>query len=58
MMAHGQMDPLIPIFKGIETRQALTGLGYAVDWHEYPMAHTVCAEEIEDIRSWLLKVLT
>ncbi|MGD1970883.1 MAG: dienelactone hydrolase family protein [Desulfobacterales bacterium] len=56
MMAHGQTDPVIPLPKAIETRQALTGLGYAVDWHEYPMPHAVCAEEIEDIRTWLLKI--
>ena len=58
MMVHGQMDPVIPVLKAVETRQALTGLGYAVDWHEYPMPHTVCADEIEDIRAWLLAILT
>ncbi|MGD2023749.1 MAG: alpha/beta hydrolase [Desulfobacterales bacterium] len=57
MMAHGQTDPVIPLPKAIKTRQALTGLGYAVDWYEYPMPHAVCAEEIEDIRAWLLKIL-
>ncbi len=58
MIAHGQADQVIPLVKAIETRQALTGLGYAVDWHEYPIPHTLCAEEIDDIRVWLLKVLT
>ena len=57
MMAHGQSDPVIPLPKAIETRQALGDLGFAVDWHEYPMPHAVCAEEIEDIRTWLLTVL-
>ncbi|MGD2096665.1 MAG: dienelactone hydrolase family protein [Desulfobacterales bacterium] len=57
MMAHGQSDPIIPLPKALETRQALSDLGYAVDWHEYPMPHSVCAEEIEDIRLWLLKIL-
>ena len=57
MMAHGQSDPVIPLRKAIETRQALGDLGFAVDWHEYPMPHSVCAEEIEDIRTWLRKVL-
>ena len=56
MMAHGSMDPMIPIAKAIRTRQELTRLGYHVSWHEYPMAHAVCAEEIHDIRSWLLKI--
>ena len=58
MMAHGQSDPVIPLSKALETRQALVELGYAIDWHEYPMPHSVCAEEIEDIRTWILKVLT
>jgi phospholipase/carboxylesterase len=58
MMAHGQMDPVIPVAKAIETRQELTRLGYAVRWHEYPMQHSVCADEIGEIRSWLIEILT
>jgi phospholipase/carboxylesterase len=57
MMAHGQMDPVIPVGRAIETRQELTRMGYAVRWHEYPMQHTVCADEIQEIRSWLLQIL-
>jgi phospholipase/carboxylesterase len=57
MMAHGTYDPTVPIDKGIRTRQELTRLGYEVSWHEYPMPHAVCGEEIQDIRSWLLKIL-
>jgi phospholipase/carboxylesterase len=58
MIAHGQMDPVIPLAKAIETRQELTRLGYAVSWHEYPMPHTVCADEIHQIRLWLIQVLS
>jgi len=57
MMAHGQMDPVIPIVKAIETRQELTRLGYPVRWHAYPIQHTVCANEIREIRSWILQIL-
>ncbi|RYY74372.1 MAG: carboxylesterase, partial [Comamonadaceae bacterium] len=32
-------------------------LGYAVDWHTYPMEHSVCLEEIADIGAWLRRVL-
>ena len=56
MMAHGTMDPVIPIGNAIRTREALKRLGYHTRWHEYPMMHEVCAEEIRDIRSWLLNV--
>jgi phospholipase/carboxylesterase len=56
-MAHGQFDPVIAVSAGQQSRDALKSLGYAVDWHEYPMAHSVCPEEISDIRRFLFKVL-
>ena len=52
-MAHGQMDPLIPIVRGITSREALKALGYRVEWREYGMGHQVCPEEIADIGRWL-----
>jgi phospholipase/carboxylesterase len=55
-MAHGSFDPVLPISLGQQSRVALQGAGYDVEWHEYPMAHAVCAEEIRDIRNWLLTV--
>jgi phospholipase/carboxylesterase len=58
MMAHGKMDPVVPLAKAIETREELIRLGYEVSWHEYPMQHSVCENEIDDIRSWLIEVLT
>lgn len=57
-MAHGELDPMLPIALGREAREILERAGYKVEWHEYPMAHAVCAEEIDDIRSWLLSVYT
>ncbi|MEX2496313.1 MAG: alpha/beta fold hydrolase [Woeseia sp.] len=56
-MAHGSFDPVLPIQLGRESRQLLEGAGFAVAWHEYPMAHAVCAEEIVAIRKWLASVL-
>ena len=53
LMAHGQMDPMIPIARAITSREALTGLGYDVQWHEYGMGHEVCPQEIADIARWL-----
>ena len=52
-MAHGQMDPMIPITRAITSREALTGLGYDVEWYEYGMGHEVCPQEIADIARWL-----
>ncbi|HTM28914.1 MAG TPA: dienelactone hydrolase family protein [Rhodanobacter sp.] len=50
---HGSADPVVPMPRGAESRDLLLALGYAVDWHSYPMAHAVCAEEIADLRAWL-----
>lgn len=52
-MAHGQMDPMIPIARAITSRESLTSLGYDVDWRVYGMGHQVCPEEIADISAWL-----
>ena len=57
-MAHGQFDPMIPMQYGRSAADALVGAGFEVDWHDYPMAHAVCPQEIDDIRSWLVGVLS
>ena len=57
-LAHGRRDPIVPVQAGQLTRDTLVSLGHPVEWHEYPMEHSVCAEEIEDLNRWLLKVLT
>jgi phospholipase/carboxylesterase len=56
-MAHGGQDPLIPLARAAASRDALAALGYQVEWHEYPMPHSVCAEEIRDIGAWLTRIL-
>jgi len=56
-MAHGRQDPVVPYARGIASRDALQALGHNVEWHDYPMPHSVCAEEIEDLNAWLLKQL-
>jgi phospholipase/carboxylesterase len=58
LMCHGRMDPVVPIAMGIEARDVLTAQGYAVDWHEYPMEHEVCAAELAETAKWLRRVLT
>jgi phospholipase/carboxylesterase len=56
-MAHGLYDPLIPIERAATSRRQLEAAGYAVERHEYPMEHAVCAAEIADISAWLQRVL-
>ena len=53
LMAHGSFDPILPIAAGQHARDIMQKAGFTVQWHEYPMAHAVCAEEIADIRRWL-----
>ena len=55
--AHGNDDQVIPIAMAENSRQTLNAAGYRVDWHEYPMQHSVCLEEIRDISAWLQTVL-
>ncbi|NNC66314.1 MAG: carboxylesterase [Gammaproteobacteria bacterium] len=57
-MGHGTFDPMVQHPWGKATAERLTELGFTVEWHDYPMAHAVCAEEIQDIRAWLLRVYT
>ena len=52
-MAHGTSDSVLPLSLGESSRRALEVLGYAVDWHSYPMAHSVCLEEVGAIGAWL-----
>jgi len=52
-MAHGMLDPTISHALGEMSRDYLKQRGFDVDWHDYPMAHQVCAEEIADLRGWI-----
>jgi phospholipase/carboxylesterase len=56
-MAHGLYDPIIPIAAARRSRELLQRLGYAVEWHEYPMPHSVAPQELDDIGAWLRRVL-
>ncbi len=56
-MAHGNSDSVIPMMLAAASRRRLAEAGYAVEWHVYRMAHTVCAEELTDIGEWLNQVL-
>ncbi|HSX69580.1 MAG TPA: alpha/beta hydrolase [Pseudomonas sp.] len=54
---HGSQDDVVPSFMGRAAHDALASQGVPVDWREYPMAHEVVAEEIDDIAAWLLQRL-
>lgn len=57
LYAHGIHDPMIAIDRAEASRRRLEALGYAVESRDYPMEHSVCAEEIADIGGWLMRVV-
>lgn len=56
-MAHGTDDPVVPYAMGANSKDALIRAGYAVEWHDYAMQHSVCLEEVQDIGAWITRVL-
>jgi phospholipase/carboxylesterase len=56
-LAHGQRDGIVPLARGTAARDTLAALGHAVEWHDYPMEHSVCAEEVRAVEDWLRRVL-
>ena len=56
-MAHGRSAPVIPLARATASRDQLKAAGYAVEWHEYDMPHSVCEQEIRDIAAFLQRVL-
>jgi phospholipase/carboxylesterase len=56
-MAHGTFDPIVPPALGEGSRDLLRSRGHDVEWHAYPMPHSVCGEEVQDLRGFLLRRL-
>nr|WP_090720584.1 dienelactone hydrolase family protein [Nitrosomonas sp. Nm166] len=55
-MAHGTYDSVISLSHAIASREKLRAACYEPEWHEYPMAHTVCQQEIADLSRWLRRI--
>jgi phospholipase/carboxylesterase len=54
---HGIADPVVILQRGVDSRDLLQSLGHVLEWHTYPMGHSVCPEEIGDLRHWLTQRL-
>lgn len=52
-VGHGRDDSLIPLALAERTREVLTARDHPVDWHDYPIAHSVCLPELRDLGNWL-----
>jgi phospholipase/carboxylesterase len=57
LLAHGLFDPVVPLQLGVTTKEQLNSLGFSVNWHTYPMQHTIAPEEIEHIKDFVQRVL-
>jgi len=57
-MAHGSRDEVVVPARGIASRDQLQALGWQVEWHDYPMEHSVCIEEVGALKAFLLRVLS
>lgn len=57
LMCHGTHDPVVPYHLGDDSRYFMEQAGIEVEWHSYPMQHSVCPDEINDISLWLQKIL-
>ena len=56
-LAHGRNDGVVTLARGTAGRDLLQGLGQPLEWHDYPMEHSVCIEEVRALEQWLLQVL-
>lgn len=57
-LAHGTRDPVVALSRGQAAQTHLQALGYQPEWHDYPMEHSLCMEEVQDLNAWLLRVLS
>ena len=57
-MAHGTADLVVRFAWGESSKRLLEAQGYAIEWHNYRMEHSVCLEEVHAIGAWLLRVLS
>lgn len=57
-MAHGNQDSVVPLTRAELSRDTLNAHQYQIEWHTYPMAHSVCDLEVKHIGAWLRKILS
>jgi phospholipase/carboxylesterase len=57
LLGHGTYDPVVDVSLGDLLRSTLEARGYQVEWHTYPMVHTVSIEELNHLVEWLRRVI-
>jgi phospholipase/carboxylesterase len=58
LMCHGRHDAVVSMQLGEVSRDAMQKLGFVIEWREYAMEHSVCADEVSDIGRWLVARLS
>ncbi len=57
LIQHGEHDPVVPELLGRKATTRLIKKGYSVSYQSYPMEHSVCPKQIDDISEWLQTIL-
>ena len=57
LMAHGTHDPMIPIARAEESRDALIAMGWQVEWHAYRMEHSATQDELRKAGAFIARAL-
>ena len=52
-IGHGDQDPIVPVALGSAAARQLEAAGYPVHWQSWPMAHSVCMDEVAAIDAWM-----
>ncbi len=55
--AHGTFDEVISIREAHDLRQVLSEMGTKYEYREYPMGHSICDQELNDLNQWLAATL-
>jgi phospholipase/carboxylesterase len=50
---HGSLDPVVNQSLGLKAQSDLRNLGYQTQYHDYPMEHQLCYEQVQDIAQWI-----
>lgn len=56
-LAHGKRDPILPLEWAMISKEGLEKTDHAVTFHSYPIAHSVCNEEVETLGAWIKQLL-
>ena len=51
---HGEQDPVVPFAAAKRTCNVLETIGYSVDFHAWPMQHSLCPPQARSLRSWII----